>query len=104
MGTYDRRALLDRQQMRGDRASNALARRRRRHRVDEPFARGPNQKRQTQALELSESGKTDDALLRRLPEPNAWIEHDVVARDAGALRNLQRAGKKGQHIRDDVYR
>ncbi len=104
MGAHDRRTFLDRQQVGSDRTSDTLVRCRRCHGADETFARCADQKRQAEALELGKPREASDALLRSLAEANAGIEHDVLARDACAVCDLQRAGEEGQHIGDDVYR
>ena len=76
--------------------------RRGRHRIDETLARGADQKRQAEPFEFGQLGNAQQALLRRLAEADAGIEHDAVARDAGARGNLQRALEERRHVGDDV--
>ena len=71
--------------MAGDRAADALVRRGRGDRLDEALARGADQQRQPERLKSVEPRQADHALLRRLAEADAWIEHDMVTRNAGAL-------------------
>ena len=72
--------------------------------VDEALARGADQQRQAECLELGEPRDADDALFRRLAEADAGIEHDHVARDAGLRGDLQRAGEEGDDVGDDIDR
>ena len=78
----------------GDRAADALGRRRWRDGVDESLARCADQKRQAECLNSAKPRKQRDALLRRLAKADAGIEHDILARDAGAGRDLERAGEE----------
>ena len=91
-------------EMRGDRAAQALVGRSGRNLVDEALARGAEQERQAERLELAEPRDRDEALLRRLAEADAGIEHDVLARDAGARGDLERAREERRDIGHDVDR
>ena len=51
-----------------------------------------------------EPGDTNQTLLRRLAEADAGIEHDPLARDAGACRDVERAPKEVRHLGDDIDR
>ena len=62
----------------------------------------PTSRGSPKRLEFGKPRDADDALLGRLAEADAGIEHDFLARDAGALGDLQRAGKERNHIGDDV--
>ena len=64
----------------------------------------PTRSGRPKRLELGKPCQADDALFRRLAEADAGVEHDVLACDAGARRDLQRAGKEGDHVGDDVDR
>ena len=100
---HDRRAVLHRREMAGDRAAEPLVGRRRRHRIDEALARGADQKRQAEALEFGKPRDAGDALLRRLAEADAGIEHDASrgrCRRAAAI--VERALEEGMHVGDDV--
>ena len=95
-------AVGDRDQVAGDRAAEALVGRRGRDRVDEALARGADQERQAERFELREPRDGGDALLRRLAEADAGVEHDALARDAGAVGDLERAGKERRDVGHDV--
>ncbi len=73
-----------------DRAADPVHRLRRRHRIDEALARGADQDRQAEMLELPELGNRLHALFRGLAEADPGIEHDRVARDAGLFRDAER--------------
>ena len=47
-------------------------------------------------------GEAGDALFRRFAEADAWVEHDLVLRDAGARGNFQRTVEEGDHVGDDI--
>ena len=49
-------------------------------------------------------GERDDALLRRLAEADAGVEHDLVARDAGAVGDRERTGEERRDVGHDVDR
>jgi hypothetical protein len=89
MGTYYCGTILDREQVGGNRTSDATIGRRCCNRADETLARGANQKRQTEGFEGIKSRKTDDALLRSFSKTYSRIEHDALARNTCARGNLQ---------------
>ena len=45
-----------------------------------------------------------DALLRRLAEADAGVEHDALARNAGARGDVERAGEERRDVGHDVDR
>src|SRR5688572_27187717 len=94
MHAYDGGAIVDRAQMRRDRATDALVGRGGRYRVDEPLARRADEERQTERLQLRQPGDGSHALLGRLAEADAGIGHDGVARNAGAAGDVERAEEK----------
>ena len=53
---------------------------------------------------LHEAGERDHALLLRLAESNAGIEHDMARGDAGFRRDLERAAEERRDILHDVDR
>ncbi len=67
---------------------------RRRDRVDEALARGADQERQTETAPVVEPRDAGQALLRRLAEADAGIEHDAVMSDAGRPGDFERAGEE----------
>ena len=74
-------------------------------RVDEALARQADQQRQAERAQLAEPRDHRDALLRRLAEADAGIEHDAVAarcRRVAAISS-ERA-KNALHVRHDVER
>src|SRR5580704_19590834 len=88
--------------MRGNRAAETLVGAGGDDRADETLARGADQYRQAERLQRIDVGETDDALLRRLAKADTRIEHDAVASNARGIRDLERAGEEGLHIRHDV--
>ena len=62
----------------------------------------PTRSGKPKRLELREPCQANDALLRGLAEADARIEHDVLACDAGARRDLERTGKESDHVGDDI--
>src|SRR6202040_3301267 len=94
VGADDRRSACDREQMGGDRSAQALVRRGGGYRVDEALARSADEKRKPERLELGKARDGRQALFRRLAEADAWVEHDVLPRNAGARRDVERAGKE----------
>ena len=89
-------------EMAGQRAADALVRRGRADRIDEALARGADQERQTERRESGGVRQADDALLRRLAEADAGVEHDVLAGDAGFRGNGDRAREEGFDVGDNV--
>ena len=75
---------------------------RRRDRRDESLARGTDQDRQAEGVELIEPAQRDQALLLGLAESDAGIEHDVLAGDAGAGGDVERAGEESGDLLHDV--
>ena len=73
-------------------------------RMDEALARSADQERQAEAAPGVEPGDAGHALLRRLAEADAGIEHDALARDAGARGDFERAREERGHVGDDVDR
>ena len=67
--------------------------------VDEALARGAEQERQAERLQLRQPCQRDDALFRRLAKSDAGIEHDLVARDAGFGRRLPANGRRTPRCR-----
>ena len=102
MGSDDPRAAFGREQMRRDRAAEALMRFRRRHRADEALARGADQQRQTEDAQFVEPGQRRHALFLGLAKADAGIEHDVIRRNARLGGDLQRALKEGGDILHDI--
>ena len=88
--------------MGGDRTAKALMRLRRRHRADEALARGADQQRQAERLQFAEPGQRHHALLRRLAEADAGIEHDIAGRNAGLRGDVERPREEGGDILHDV--
>ena len=72
--------------------------------MDEALARGADQERQAESSPGVEPGDAGEALLRRLAEADAGIEHDPVARNAGARGDLERALEERGDVGDDVDR
>src|SRR5262249_57761087 len=87
-----------------DRAADALIGRRWRYRVDEALARSADQEGEAEQFELAKPRDRDDALLWRLAETDAGVEHDHVARNAGAFRDVERTGEKRRDVGHDVDR
>src|SRR6266581_772333 len=85
-----------------DRTAEALIGWRGRYRIDEPLARGADQEGEAERLELAKPRDRSDALLWRLAESDAGVEHDHVARNAGALGNGERAGEERRDVGHDV--
>ena len=52
--------------------------------------------------EFVEPRQRHHALLRRLAEADAGIEHDIARRNTGLRRDLERAGEEGRDILHDV--
>ena len=100
----DRGAVCGRKNMGGDRAAQALVGRGGRNLIDEALARSADEERQAEGFELGKPGDGRDALLRRLAEADAGVEHDVLARDAGARGDVERAGEERRDIGHDVDR
>src|ERR1700730_18451942 len=72
--------------------------------VDEALAGSTDEKRQPERFELTDACDRGEALLRRLAEADARIEHNVLPRNAGEGGNLPRGAKEGAYIRHDVDR
>jgi hypothetical protein len=70
----DGRAVAGGDEMRGERAADALRGFGRRDRIDEALARGADQQRQAEAPEFGKVAETSDALVRRLAEADAGVE------------------------------
>ncbi len=70
--------------------------------MDEALARSADQERQAEAAPGVEPGDADQALLRRLAEADAGIEHDALARDAGARGDFERAREELGDVGDNV--
>ena len=77
---------------------------RRRDAVDEALARQAHEQRQAEFAQLGKPRDHRDALLRGLAEADAGIEHDALARDAGARRDVERAREERLHVGHDVER
>src|SRR5262245_1142075 len=90
--------------MRGDRSAQPFIGRGGGNLVDEALARSADEKGQPERLELTDACDRGEALLRRLAEADARIEHDVLPRDAGVRGNLQRTAKESGYVRHDVDR
>ena len=86
----------------GDRSAQPAIGRRRRYLVDEALARRADQERQAEFLQFREPRDHRQALFRRHAKADAGIEHDIVARDAGAVGNLERALEEGGDVGHDV--
>src|ERR1700692_4432035 len=104
MRAHDRGAVEHTEDMGRNRAAEPAVGRRRRYRVDEALARGAEEERQAKPAEPFEPGDRLHALLRRLAEADAGIEHDAVAPDAGARGDVERACEEALHLRHDVER
>src|ERR1700722_5446272 len=83
-------AVIDGNEMRGERSAEPLHRLGRGDRMNEALARGADQKRQIKAAPGIEMGDTGKALLRGLAKANAGIEHDTVARNTGFPGDFER--------------
>src|SRR5215475_14807006 len=70
--------------------------------IDETLARSADQERQAEHLQAVEPRDRHHALFRRLAETDAGIEHDEVARNAGARRDGERAFEEGGDVGHDV--
>src|SRR5215470_14117941 len=101
MGTDDFRALPRRDQMRRDRAAEPLLRLRWRNGSDEALARRADQNREAERAELAEARQCNHALLRRLAEADAGVEHDFFPRDAGFGGDLQGSAEVACNILHD---
>jgi len=102
MGAHDRGSVLDREQVARDRAADALVGRSGRHRIDETLARGADQEWQAEGSQFAEPRNRDDALRRRLAEADAGVEDDLVACDAGAVGDVERAAEECGYVGHDV--
>src|SRR6516162_11492847 len=90
--------------MGGDRSAQPLIRRGGGNRVDEALARSADEKRKPERFELGKPRDGRQTLFRRLAEADSWVEHDVLARNAGARGDLERTGKERRDIGDDIDR
>src|ERR1043165_6024075 len=97
MHAHDVGSIKPRQHVGGDRAADPLAGLRRRDLVDKAFARQSHQQRKAERTQFGEPRDHRDALLRRLAETDAGIEHDALARNARTRRDLERAREKSLH-------
>src|SRR5258705_5577081 len=88
--TDDCGAASDTDEMSGNRSTDSPVGRGGRDLVDEALARGAQQQRQAERLELVEARDGDETLLRRLAETDAGVEHDLLPGDAGAGGNVER--------------
>src|ERR1700741_2204481 len=91
-------------QMCRDRSAETLLRLGGTNARDEALARGADQDRQAERFEFLEPRQRDYALLRRLAEADAGIEHDIAFANAGLAGDLQRARKEIGHVLHDVDR
>ena len=78
-------AVERRQHMGSNRSAEPAVRRHLGHRIDEALARRSHQQRQVELLEVIELCDGGHALFGRLAEPDAGIEHDGTAADAGVI-------------------
>src|SRR5258707_14520250 len=90
--------------MGGDRSAQPLVRWGGGYGVDEALARSADEKRKPERLKLGKARDGRQALFRRFAEADAWIEHDVLPRNARARRDVERAGKERADVGDDVDR
>jgi hypothetical protein len=89
--------------MRGNRAAEALMRLRRRHRADETLARGADQQRKSERLQLAEPRQCSHALLRRLAEADAGVEDNFVRRNSRFRRDVERVREEVDDVLHDVH-
>src|ERR1041385_7956638 len=102
MGANDRGALRRCQHMGGYAAADPLIGLRWRYAADESLARCADKQWELETPELVEPREANDALLGGLAESNARIEHDVLACNPGARRDIERSGKECDDIGNDV--
>src|ERR1700751_5395352 len=102
MGADDGRAVLDREPRGGKRAAETLRRLGWHDGMDETLARGTDQERQAEAAPGVEPGDAGQALLRRLAEADAGVEHDALAGNAGPGGDVERAVEEGGDVGDDI--
>src|ERR1700733_7523825 len=72
--------------------------------MDEALARSTDQKRQIETAPLMKPGDTGKALLWRLAEADAGIEHDPIASDARLPGDFERAREELRNVGDDIDR
>src|SRR3954449_13048270 len=79
----DRRAALEREDVRRDRRRDALVRvLAAGEAAEEPLARGPEQQREPERGDLVEAAQQLEVVRDRLAEPDAGIDHDPLLGDA----------------------
>src|SRR5579863_9892546 len=88
--------------MRRERAAKPLRGLRRHDRMDETLARGTDQERQAKPAPGVEPGNAGQALLRRLAEADAGIEHNPFEWNAGTRGDGERALEEGGDVGDNV--
>src|SRR5262249_59383247 len=104
VGGCARRPAGDREERAGDRSAQPLIGRGGGYPVDEAVARRADEERKPERLELGKARDGRQTLLRRLAEADPWVEHDVLARNAGARGDVERTGKERADIGDDIDR
>ena len=98
----DGSAVFDREDVRGQRSGQPPVGLGWQHSIDEALARGANQDRHAEALEGVEPGDGLHALLRRLAEADAGIEHDASREMPADRGDVERAGEESLDVGDDV--
>src|SRR5262249_4189476 len=92
----------DREDMGGDRSTQPLIGGGGGYRVDEALARRADEERKPERFELGKARNGRQTLLRRLAEADPWVEHDVLARNAGVRGEAGRKGKNRADVGDDI--
>ena len=73
-------------------------------RTQEGFARHPDQNRQPVVAQFIDPGDSLDILPRGLAEPHARIEDDALLRDAGGIRQRERAIEETADVGQNIDR